>query len=310
MKKFNLIKWWYVLCPALFSACQNGSSPAEEKQMIPVTPVVVSHISMGPIAEHLELNAVSAYLQKSYVKANMNGYVQEVHVQLGKQVAANEILFSLITKEAKAIGNAVNQLDPAFRFSGKSNIRAGEVGFITGISHQKGDYVQDGEALAVVINKSSFVFLLDVPYEQRALIADHKNLELILPDGEKLQGTINGTLPVIDSASQAQRVIIRVNVAKALPEGLIARANLVKVAKTNACTLPKSAVLTNETEDDFWVMKLINDSTAVKVRVKRGIENKDNIEVLSPVFQSGDRIISMGNYGMPDTAKVKVVKHL
>jgi multidrug efflux pump subunit AcrA (membrane-fusion protein) len=308
MKTANLTKFLYLLTAGLLSAC-HGAAPAEDP-IAPVTPVMVSYITTGSLSESTELNAVSAYLQKSFVKANMNGYVQSVHAQVGQQVAGNELLFSLITKEASAIGNAVNQLDPAFKFSGTSNIRAGQAGFITDVSHQKGDYVQDGEALAVIINKNSFVFLLDLPYEQRALMTNNKTLELTLPDGEKLKGTINGTLPLVDSVSQTQKVIIKVSVSHPIPEGLIAKVSIVKVARSNANTLPKSAVLTNETEDEFWVMKLINDSTAIKVPVKRGIENKDKVEVVSPVFNAQDRIITTGNYGMADTARVKVVKQL
>lgn len=308
MKKRNLTKYLYLLTVGVLSACQ-GADPAEDP-IAAVTPVEVTYITSGPISESTELNAVSSYLQKSFVKANMNGYVLSVRAQVGQQIASNELLFSLMTKEARAIGNAVNQLDPAFEFSGTSNIRAGQAGFITEVSHQKGDYVQDGEALAVIINKNSFVFLLDLPYEQRVLMANNKVLELTLPDGEKLKGTVSGTFPIVDSVSQTQKVIIKVNVSHPIPEGLIAKVSIVKVARSNASTLPKSAVLTNETEDEFWVMKLINDSTAIKVPVKRGVENKDKVEVLSPVFNAQDRIITTGNYGMADTARVKVVKQL
>lgn len=308
MKKGNWTKYLYLLTAGLFSAC-HSAVPAEDP-VAPETPVTVSYITTGPLSEYTELNAVSAYLQKSFVKANINGYVQSVRTQVGQQVEGNEILFSLVTKEARSIGNAVNQLDPTFKFTGTSNIRAGQAGFITDISHQKGDYVQDGEALAVIINKNSFVFLLNLPYEQRGLLTNNKTLELTLPDGEKLKGTISGTLPIIDSASQSQSIIIKVDISHPIPEGLIARVNIIKVARPNAITVPKSAVLTNETEDDFWVMKLINDSTAIKVPVKRGIENKDKVEILNPIFNSRDRIITTGNYGMADTARVKVVKQL
>ena len=70
--------------------------------------------------------------------------------------------------------------------------------------------------------------------------------------------------------------------------------------------LPKPAVLTDETESTFWVMKLIDSTTAVKVPVVKGLETKDKIEILSPVFKRSDRILVTGNYGLPDTAKVKV----
>ena len=87
-----------------------------------------------------------------------------------------------------------------------------------------------------------------------------------------------------------------------------AHQNLTKTARQNTVSLPKSAVLANETQTEFWVMKLINDTLAVKISVTRGIETTDRIEILSPKFTARDRIVVTGNYGLADTAKVKVMK--
>ena len=81
-------------------------------------------------------------------------------------------------------------------------------------------------------------------------------------------------------------------------------------AKSGAQSLPRSAFLTDETESDFWVMKLIDSVTAVRVPVKKGIETKDRVEVISPTFSPADKIIVTGNYGLPDTAKVRVEEAL
>ena len=72
-------------------------------------------------------------------------------------------------------------------------------------------------------------------------------------------------------------------------------------------TLPKAAVLSDEVQNQFWIMKMINDSIAVKVPVKKGMETNDNVEIVSPPLSSTDKILLTGNYGLPDTAKVKVV---
>jgi hypothetical protein len=57
-------------------------------------------------------------------------------------------------------------------------------------------------------------------------------------------------------------------------------------------------------------MKLINDSTAVKVPVTTGIIDKDNVQIKMPVFKDTDLFLSSGNYGLGDTANVKVIKTL
>jgi hypothetical protein len=53
-------------------------------------------------------------------------------------------------------------------------------------------------------------------------------------------------------------------------------------------------------------MKLINDTIAIKVPITKGFENSEEVEIISPEFLQTDRIIFTGNYGLPDTARVKI----
>ncbi|MCZ4244081.1 efflux RND transporter periplasmic adaptor subunit [Pedobacter punctiformis] len=295
-------------CLLILSACSSSNPTEATDASLPVTPVQVTNIRDSSLAEYVELSAVSAYLEKSFVKANINGYVEGANVRTGQQVASRQLLFSLVTKEARSIGNTVNKLDPGFNFSGVSTIRADQAGVIVQVNHQKGDYVQDGEPLATISNRNSLVFLLDLPYELNPMINRNRTLEILLSDGTKLNGSVSGTMPAVDSVAQTQRYILKVAAGKEIPEGLIARVRLMKTNHVQAQILPKLAVLSNETEDEFWVMKMINDSTAVKIKVKKGIESNTSTEVLAPRFSKTDRIITIGNYGIADTARVKIQK--
>jgi hypothetical protein len=55
-------------------------------------------------------------------------------------------------------------------------------------------------------------------------------------------------------------------------------------------------------------MKLINPTTAVKTPITKGIETGDRVEILTPKFSAKDQIVVTGNYGLTDTAKVKIVQ--
>jgi len=270
------------------------------------TPVTVASVSQGLLSDSIELNAVSAFLQKSYVKANANGYLQSSDVYPGKSVEIGQPLFTLKTKEAQTIGNSIRILDSSLKFSGINQIRANQHGYITQLNHQSGDYVQDGEQLAVISDRNSFVFLLDLPYELRPTVLNKGTVVLVLPDGERLTGRIGQVMPTVDSVSQTQNVVVHVTLDHAIPENLVARVRVLKTARNSAQSVPKAAVLTNDLENDFWVMKLIDSVTAVKVAIKKGIETKDRVEILSPLFSPSDRIVITGNYGLPDTAKVNV----
>ncbi len=261
-------------------------------------------MSCCSIEEFIELNATSTFLQKSYVKSNLTGYVKKVNIKLGDLVNPGQTLFVLKTKEAEAIGNSINHLNPDFKFSGVNTIPADERGYIAELNHQKGDYVQDGEQLAVISNSRSFMFVMNVPYEDKPYVSTGNQVEVTLPDGERLSGIIQSMLPMMDSVSQTQSVSVKVNTLHSIPQNLVAKVKIVKVAKAAATSLPKQSVLSNETLSEFWVMKMINDTTAVKVPVKTGIETGDRIEIISPDFSPHDKILLRGNYGLPDTALV------
>jgi multidrug efflux pump subunit AcrA (membrane-fusion protein) len=287
----------------------GGSKPADEETAVESqTPITVATIGNSALADTIELNATSSFLQKNYVSANAIGYIQKVNVQPGHYVEKGQLMFTLKTKEAQSIGNTINVLDTTFKFSGINNIRASRSGFVTQLLHQVGDYVQDGEQLAIISDRESFAFVLQLPYELRGVIANNQNMILTLPDGEKLNGHIASLMPSVDTLSQTQGIVIKVDNNHPIPENLVAKALIIKTAKSSAPSLPKSAVLSNETQNDFWVMKLINDTTAVKTSVKKGIESGGRIEILSPAFNPTDRVAVTGNYGLADTAKVKIVK--
>lgn len=309
LKRYTLFIFSACLFAAGLSSCSGGQPTAEKEDAANTqTPVTVTTVDNSAIADTIELNATSSFLQKNYVSANAIGYIHQVNVLPGHYVAKGQLMFTIKTKEAQSIGNTINILDTTFKFSGINTIRASRSGFLTQILHQAGDYVQDGEQLAIISDRESFAFVLQLPYELRSVIANNQNIMLTLPDGEKLKGHIASLMPSVDTLSQTQGIIIKVNNTHPIPENLVARALLIKTAKSNASSLPKSAVLSNETQNEFWVMRLINDTTAVKTPVKKGIESGGKIEILSPTFNPTDRVVVTGNYGLADTARVKIVK--
>ncbi len=302
------IFYFLILFSAILFSCKNQEAKPEEDTAEARTPVTVTTISKEPMTEYIELNATSTFLQKWFVKANVNGYLQTANAQLNKYVTKGELLFTIKTKEAESIGNSISILDSTLKFTGVNKISADASGFISQVDHQAGDYIQDGEQLAIITDTKSFAFLLNMPYELRPYVMNKKSLDMVLPDGEKLVGIISGVMPSMDPGSQTESVILKVNANHPIPENLIAKVKVVKSEKKVAQSVPKSAVLTDETQTDFWVMKMTDSMTAVKVPIKKGIETTDNVEILSPVFSSTDKILVSGNYGLPDTAKVKIIQ--
>jgi multidrug efflux pump subunit AcrA (membrane-fusion protein) len=296
----------FLFNPVLFSCHSETTQTTEEEPEI-VTPVTVTTVSYEPMAEYIELNATSTYLQQAVIKASANGYINLVNIHPGNIVTAGQTAFVEKTKEAQSIGNTINLLDSSFKFSGVINIRVSTSGYVSEVNHSPGDYVQEGEQLALISDTRTFVFILNLPYELRPYVLNKKNVELLLPDGKKLNGNIKSAMPIVDSAAQTQMIVIAVNEPN-LPINLIAKVRVQKKASQSTVSLPKKAVLTDETQTNFWVMKLTDSSTAVKVPVKKGMETSERVEILSPSFGASDLFLLTGNYGLADTAKIKIVE--
>jgi len=287
---------------------EADATATEEKTEAEGTPVTVTTPETGNMTDAVEVNAVSAFLLKTSVKSNANGYLQLVNAQLGRYVTRGQELFVIKTKESQSLGDVVNSLDTALHFQGVIHIKSPGTGYITQLNYRAGDYVQDGEQLATITDTKSFVFMLDLPYELRPYLPNNKQLQLTLPDGTLLNGSIDMAMPTVDAASQTQNYIIKVNTDKQIPENLVAKVSLVKKTKQHTISLPKSAILSDEVQSQFWIMKMIDSTTAVKVPIKKGLENASHAEILAPVLSPADKILLTGNYGLPDTAKVAVTQ--
>ena len=285
------------------SGCSNDNKNADQETKNSKTPVTITNIETSSIIESINLTAVSFYQRKNMVKANSNGYVQKVFAAIGDHVESGMPLFIIRTKEADAIGKSDN-IGNLPGFKGELTISSPSSGILTEITKHANDYVSDGDQLAIIADQNSFVFLLNIPYEQNKFASVGTICNIILPDSTEIKGTISSQLSTIDPASQTMTYVLKTQSKNLLPENLLAVAQLIKSTKPNAQVIDKSCVLTNETMDNFWVMKLINDSTAIKVEVKKGIDSKNKIEIISPFFNKNDRIIKTGNYGLADTASV------
>jgi len=301
----------FLLLACLCTGCKSGdktaAAPAEETG-VGATPVTITEPTTGNMSETIELNAISAYRLKTSVKSSATGYLQFVNAELGRYVTKGQELFVVRTKESQSLGNTITKLDTSLHFDGSIHIKSPGTGFITQVNYRSGDYVQDGEQLLTITDTKSFVFILSLPYELRPYLAGNKNLQLTLPDKTVLNGYVEMAVPTVDSVSQTQNYVIRVNTDRQIPENLIAKVSLVKQSRPNTVSLLKSAVLTDEVQSRFWIMKMIDSVTAVKVPVTKGLESADKVEILTPQLKATDKILLTGNYGLPDTAKVTVIK--
>ena len=312
-RKYFFLKYFAAafLLLATLQGCTNNKSKSGDDDETTQSSNVKSKIEVsvtspriGTISQYETLNATTVYMLSDVVHAPLGGYVRKVNVLPGQAVKEGDILFTIQSKEAAAI-NIVR--DTSLHMSGTIVVKATGSGIVKTLSRQVGSYVQDGDELCTIASSSSLVFMLDVPFEMRRYIKDGGAYTVILPDGSTLQTHVTSRFPEMDKAVQMEHYELRSSSPLNLPAGLIANVKIPTDIQSNAIILPKGAILCNETQNHFWVMKLVHDSLAIKTPIEKGAETKDSVQVKSPVFSDKDKILVSGNYGMPDTALVKVI---
>ncbi|WP_407481043.1 efflux RND transporter periplasmic adaptor subunit [Elizabethkingia meningoseptica] len=305
-------KFLYLILISLFIlSCKKNDAAAPEESKPETQPKTEVSVAYPSDTIHLDnnvtLNATASYLLKSDAKANSTGYITSMKVRLGDRIAQGSVLFGLQTKEARALGNTINKLDRSFRFSGTTTVVSPATGYVAMLNHQIGDYVQDGEVLATITDASSFGFVVDVPYEYLQLIKNKTDLLVKLPDGTGLPAKVSKVMPTVDAVSQTVKVLLKVPHTDNIPENLIGTVSFSK-STAYGLSVPKMAVLSDETQSSFWVMKMINDTTAVKVPIVKGAETDKYIQIKSGNLSVKDRVVTSGNFGLGDTASVKIKK--
>ena len=302
----NSVKYFFFLYLIILISCSSGSkdnnTPAEAG-----TPVKIVNPFKANLMETINLNANTVFLNKEIVRSTFQGFIEKIYKNIGDAVNAGDPLFLIRTKESAAMDTLKINIGERL-FEGNITIKAQANGVLTYLNYNSGDFVTDGEQLAIISKPSSLRINLNVPYQYVLKINTNSVCTVLLPDGKTVKALIQKVMPSVDETSQTQTYILKPDKDENLPENLNVNVQIPLSYVKDALTVPKSTVMSNETLDKFWVMKLINDTTAVRVNVQKGIENDSLVQIVKPQFDLTEKIISDGAYGLPDTANVVVTK--
>ena len=171
---------------------------------------------------------------------------------------------------------------------------------------QVGDFVQAGEVLASCVRTNSMRIIVYIPVEQELAVEKMKDCLVTLPDGTTIDGRVAGKLTAAESQNQTQAYIIEPKKPITLAENINIKVQFTAEQIQNAVFVPESAVLGNEEQTRFWVMKLMNDSICLKVAVEKGLKTDSLVQLIGSNLTISDLVVSECAYGLPDSARVQV----
>ncbi len=288
--------------------CNSSVKQEQGDSSTPATSVKITGITIRSMSQKEQFPATVVYLNKSNINAPLSGYLTNIYVKTGDYVKGGSPLFRLETKE-----HAVIKRDSTLQKTGIGKLgiftrNAPTSGYIAMVMHQQGDFVQEGATICSFTRDDQMYVKVFLPITMQEHLRPGSSCQIILPDQSTVQGTVIRLLNELDPASQSLQVLVKPKQNKTFSENMNLQVVFTLRKVDNSQVVPVSAILSDEKLDQFWVMKMINDSTAVKVPVKIGIKQDDIMQIDSPRFETNVKLITEGNYGLSDTAKVKVVK--
>jgi hypothetical protein len=299
------MKRFYLLIPTfciflIISGCKRKSASEEEKT--PLVSVKTAQVIRGNIENEASFNGSTVYLKKNIIYSPISGYIVLTNVKFGQQVKKDEVLFEIQTKEGKALQSEKNSGGNV----GIVKVPASSGGYINElIFNESGGYVPEGGSLCTITDNHDLMVEVNVPFEYISILMKQRNCKICLPDNTSVSGSVFRILPVVNEANQTQTVLLKPEAKRQLPEHLNLLVKFIHENHLQTLLVSKSSLMTNETQSEFWIMKIAEGNMAVKIPVVKGLENDTLVEIITPLLSENDWIISEGAYGLPDSTLIK-----
>jgi len=306
MKSFTFL----ILVAGIFaiSSCKNQTAENADEIIVPKAAVSITNPTFGNLESHLTLNGKTVLYKKNQEPAPISGYITAVKIQFGDRVEAGQVLFEIQTPENKAMEQSNNKSEGIGEF-GRIKVIATTSGMISEpLLLGTGAFVTEGSVLCTIADLNDLQVRVNVPFEFHNITKPGTKCSLQLPDQTVSSGTVTSVRPFVDESSQTQEVLVKPSGTHTWPENMNLTVNFLKDNVSGTLLLPKSAILTNETQNEFWVMRMLNDSLAIQVPVETGIKTDSLVEIISAGLNVNDRIILEGGYGLEDSSLVTIVR--
>jgi membrane fusion protein (multidrug efflux system) len=320
----------------------DGKKSQEDAELIPVE---VTTIKRGKISDYILLSANLETEKMASVYPRVQGLVDNIKAEEGDNVKKGQILMTLeadeyVLAEEKAKLNYLNQKSDFERLKAmyeqnllskeefekaKFTLEGLEVDWkqaklnlsytqitapIAGVVGDRlikpGDRIQPTDELFTVINTSEMIAVVYAPEKELGNV-EKNQMAYITSDhlaGEQYEGWIKRVSPVVDPQSGTFKITIGVkNRKNVLRAGMFVNTHIITSTHEQAVLIPKTAIVYENEQMNVFVVR---DSVANKISLKVGFQDHEKVESLEGI-EEGDKIIVVGQAGLKDQTRVRIV---
>ncbi|MFZ0284940.1 MAG: efflux RND transporter periplasmic adaptor subunit [Terriglobales bacterium] len=215
---------------------------------------------------------------------------------IGKQQQLKAAAGQLESAKGKYL-EAVAELD-------YSKIRSPIDGVVTERPLYPGEMATAGAPLLTVMDISQVIARAHIPQSESALLRGGDAAVLTVPgEQQPVGGKVTVISPALDPNSTTVEVWVQAkNPGERLKPGTSVQLTVVARTISDALVIPASSLLT-ASDGGATVMLAGPDGRAHQKAVQVGIRQGNQVQVVEGL-QSGDHVVGVGAYGLPDNAKI------
>lgn len=188
-----------------------------------------------------------------------------------------------------------------------SEIRSPIDGVVTDRPLYAGEMAGSGSPLITVMDTSQVIARAHISQQEAAALRVGNGATLSAPGEDDVKGKVTVVSPALDPNSTTVEVWVQApNPQGRLRPGTSVHVSIMAETLSDALVVPAAAVLTSA-DGTTSIMVVDNDSKAHQRNVKTGVRDGDDVQITEGL-KAGERVITVGAYGLPDNTKVQVAE--
>ena len=281
-------------------------------------------IQRGQIEETIEATG-STFIQRDVqLRSSINGILVDFKYFNGDKIPKGTVIARIRSKEAAAAlqgaevlmqsaqtdqqrEEAQKALALAERSSNTVSLTAPFEGILSNKQKNEQEVIAEGEQIATLVDPSSIVFAADVPSSLLSRIKIGQRAHIRFTGSSPVEGTVNRIEPLVNATDQTGKVKILLAPSSDILKGsLFGEASIVTGEKRDALLVPRSALLVDDENNSTSIMVAGADSLAHQVNVRVTWKSDSMAAISGKSITPSTSVIVEGNYGLPDSTKIRV----
>ena len=308
----------------------QGASAADEEEEAPVRPIVT--VQVGTLERRTMHRFVTGYGEvepapatpqhpaaAAAVAAPVTGVVTAVRVVAGQHVRRGQVLV-LLNSDSMTEQYAAQQAARLKRLYAQHNaalkdlqhaeaqlallqVTAPLAGTLVSVSVKPGTAVSPSTVLAEVIDLARLVVQADIPEPQAGELEPGQAVRL--SGSHPVTARLTYISPTIDPSDGAVMTWASLPANSGLRPGQYVRLRIVTAAHPDSLVAPSESVVSDLAGRS--ILSVVRGNEAIRVPVQAGLREYGWVEVAGPGLTAGTPVVTVGAYGLPARATVRIV---